>query len=112
MVTRHFSLNCLFQVESGVSEIILVVVDYQLAEKGYTFIRHIDDYVCLTKNYETAENFLTDLSNELRKFGLILNGKKVSIEDLPATRNSSWIVDISNHPVSLIDYSQSYLKVL
>ena len=87
-----------------VSEIILVVVDYQLAEKGYKFIRHIDDYVCLTENYEAAENFLTDLSNELRKFGLILNGKKVSIEELPAIRNSSWIVDISNHPVSLIDY--------
>lgn len=87
-----------------VSEIILVVVDYYLAKKGYKFIRHIDDYTCLTKNYETAENFLADLSNELRKFGLILNGKKVSIEDLPATRNSSWIVDISNHSVSLIDY--------
>ena len=87
-----------------VSEIILVVIDHQLVKKGYKFIRHIDDYVCLTKNYEKAENFLADLSNELRKFGLILNGKKVSIEDLPATKNSSWIVDISNHPVSLISY--------
>lgn len=94
-----------------VSEIILVVIDYQLAEKDYKFIRHIDDYICLTESYETAENFLADLSNELRKFGLILNGKKVSIEGLPATRNSSWIVDISNHPVSLVDYLNYNLMV-
>ncbi|WP_350561409.1 RNA-directed DNA polymerase [Psychrobacter sp. CAL346-MNA-CIBAN-0220] len=87
-----------------VSEIILVVVDYHLVKKGYKFIRHIDDYACLTKSYGTAEKFLADLSNELRKYGLILNGKKVSIEDLPATRNPSWVIDISNHPVSLLDY--------
>ncbi len=94
-----------------VSEIILVVIDYQLAKKDYKFIRHIDDYICLTENYEKAESFLADLSNELRKFGLILNGKKVSIEDLPTTRNSSWIVDISNHPVSLVDYLNYNLMV-
>lgn len=64
-----------------VSEIVLVVVDNYLVKKGYKFIRHIDDYICLTENYETAENFLADLSNELRKYGLILNGKKVSIKD-------------------------------
>ena len=87
-----------------VSEIVLVVVDNYLVKKGYKFIRHIDDYICLTENYETAENFLADLSNELRKYGLILNGRKVSIKDLPATRNPSWIVDISNHPVSLLNY--------
>lgn len=87
-----------------VSEIVLVVVDNDLVKKGYKFIRHIDDYICLTENYEKAENFLADLSNELRKYGLILNGKKVSIKDLPATRNPSWIVDISNHPVILLNY--------
>lgn len=87
-----------------ISEIVLVVVDYHLVKSGYKFIRHIDDYTCLTGNYETAENFLADLSNELRKYGLIINGKKISIKDLPATRNPSWIVDISNHPVSLLNY--------
>ena len=87
-----------------VSEIVLVVIDYHLVKRGYKFIRHIDDYTCLTESYETAENFLADLSNQLRKYGLILNGKKVSIKDLPATRNPSWIVDISNHPASLLNY--------
>lgn len=87
-----------------VSEIVLVVVDSYLVKKGYKFIRHIDDYICLTENYEVAESFLADLSNELRKYGLILNGKKVSIKDLPATKNSSWIVAISNHPASLLSY--------
>lgn len=87
-----------------VSEIVLVVVDYHLVKRGYKFIRHIDDYICLTENYETAESFLADLSNELRKYGLILNGKKVSIKDLPATKNSDWVVSISSHPASMLEY--------
>lgn len=87
-----------------VAEIILVVVDYYLVKKGYKFIKHIDDYICLTSSFETAENFLVDLSNELRKYGLNLNGKKVSIEDLPVIKSSDWVVNISNHPVSLLEY--------
>lgn len=48
------------------SEIILCSVDKALADKGYEFIRHIDDYCCYLESEEQAEQFILDLSNELR----------------------------------------------
>jgi len=65
------------------SEIILTTIDNHLYNKGYRFIRKIDDYVCYTPTYEQAQFFLIDLAEELRNYDLLLNHKKTSIEELP-----------------------------
>lgn len=87
-----------------ISEIILVVIDNTLINKGYKFIRHIDDYSCLTKSFEEAESFLTTLSNELRKYGLSLNSKKIFIDELPSTADKDWVIKIFKHPASSSEY--------
>ncbi len=74
-----------------ISEIILVNIDKRLLEKGYKFIRYIDDYSCYTKSLDEAEKFLIDLSFELRKYTLVLNHKKTKIEELPLASSSHWI---------------------
>lgn len=73
------------------SEIILVVIDKELTALDYQYIRNIDDYTCYVENFEKAEQFLIDLSNELKKFGLSLNHKKTKIEPLPLSVSTHWI---------------------
>lgn len=73
-----------------ISEIILVNVDSKISRK-FDYIRNIDDYECYVKTYEEAEQFLIDLSSELKKFGLILNHKKTEIHKLPLASTSHWV---------------------
>lgn len=73
-----------------ISEIILVNIDSILSKK-YDYIRNIDDYTCYLKTFEDAEQFLIDLSIELKKFGLILNHKKTEINKLPLASTEHWI---------------------
>ncbi|EKD4236593.1 RNA-directed DNA polymerase, partial [Campylobacter coli] len=72
-----------------ISEIILVAVDYKLSKK-YKYIRNIDDYTCYVKSHEEAEQFLLDLSIELKKYGLSLNHKKTEIIKLPSSFEKPW----------------------
>lgn len=69
------------------AEIILTKIDKELVDKGYEFIRFIDDYTCFVETYEKAERFLVDLSDELKKFELTLNHKKSEIKQLPKTED-------------------------
>ncbi|MCQ2610951.1 MAG: RNA-directed DNA polymerase [Treponema sp.] len=78
------------------SEIILTCVDRMLMEKDYTFVRHIDDYICYTENYEKAESFISDLNSMLRFYGLPLNLKKTSISNLPSFSKDYWKVRIKS----------------
>lgn len=82
-----------------ISEIILLVVDKNLYEKGYRYIRNIDDFECYVYSYEEAENFLLDLSAELKKFELNLNNKKTSITPLPMASVSDWVNKLNNFNV-------------
>ncbi|MCB4776837.1 MAG: RNA-directed DNA polymerase [Sulfurovum sp.] len=74
-----------------ISEIILVKVDEVLYDKGYRYIRHIDDYSCYVKSREEADRFLIDLSTELKKYSLTLNHKKTEIKELPLVSSEHWI---------------------
>ncbi len=74
-----------------ISEIILVAVDDELWKKEYKYIRKVDDYICYVNNQEDAEQFLVDLSSELKKYGLTLNHKKTKIEKLPKASRESWV---------------------
>lgn len=72
-----------------ISEIILVAIDNKISKK-YEYIRNIDDYSCYVETKENAEQFLIDLSQELKQFGLYLNHKKSEILELPIPVNSEW----------------------
>ncbi len=99
------------------SEIILTSIDKQLAEKGYQYIRNIDDYTCYVESYEIAEKFLIDLNAELRKYDFLLNHKKTCIDELPQAVAESWIQVLKDKEVigkyGVVDYNtaQSYLDL-
>jgi len=71
------------------SEIILTVVDNRLSSK-WEYIRNIDDYTCYVKSRDEAEAFITELSEELRKFDLLLNHKKTAVLELPIAAAEHW----------------------
>lgn len=74
-----------------ISEIILIAVDKAMHDKGYRYIRNIDDYICYIETKEKAEEFLVDLSIELKKYGLMLNHKKTEILKLPLASTENWV---------------------
>jgi hypothetical protein len=77
--------SCIF------SEIILTTIDKKLWDIGYRYVRNIDDYSCYVATHEQAEQFLLDLSRELKNFELSINSKKVKIIELPKPTNTSWV---------------------
>lgn len=77
------------------SEIILTKVDKALYDKGFRFIRNIDDYTCYTQSYEKAQDFLLKLSAYLRYFDLTLNHKKTKISELPIASTEQWVRKIN-----------------
>jgi len=75
-----------------ISEIILTAVDKAMYEdKNYRYIRNIDDYTCYIETKEKAEEFLVDLSKELKQYGLMLNHKKTEILKLPLASTENWV---------------------
>lgn len=93
-----------------VSEIILTKVDKELYEKGYRYIRNIDDYDCFVSTCDEANRFLSDLEEELRKYDLPLNHKKTRIIELPVNAEKSWKHQLSDIPVvgnsGFVEYPQ------
>lgn len=68
-----------------ISEMILTVVDQKLYDKGWKFVRNIDDYTCYVETRARADSFIVDLGVALEEFDLQLNNKKTKIEELPDT---------------------------
>ncbi|MES2139197.1 MAG: RNA-directed DNA polymerase [Bacteroidota bacterium] len=79
-----------------ISEIILVTVDKGLSSHGFKYIRNIDDYSCYVDSFEEAERFFLCLSEELKKYELVLNNKKSKIIALPQASVKNWITKL-NH---------------
>lgn len=63
------------------SEIIFTKIDSALVSWKYE--RAIDDYTCYVATLDQAEAFLSDLTKQLRVYGLNLNHKKTKIKVLP-----------------------------
>lgn len=76
------------------SELLLHPVDAALRDKGYTFIRFIDDYRCYCDSKRQADTFVVDLEDQLAKYSLQLNSSKTSITSLPATRDDPWVIQL------------------
>lgn len=77
------------------SEIVLTIVDHNLINKDWRFIRTIDDYICYIDSCEKGQEFLSDLNKYLREFGLVLNHKKTEILPLPTASSSQWVHQIN-----------------
>lgn len=78
------------------SEIILFQVDKVLRdEKGYQFTRYIDDYTAFVESNSKADQFLSDLTQELEKYALTLNPKKTSVVKMPVLSREDWVTDIN-----------------
>lgn len=94
-----------------IAEIILVVVDDNLYNKGWRHIRYIDDYTCFVETKEQADAFIRDLITELEKFDLSINHKKTRIEELPSTALEYWVRKLNGFSLltsyGQVDYKQA-----
>ncbi len=98
------------------SEIILFKVDESLRENGcHHFTRYIDDYEYYCDTSEQAKNFISKLEQELQKYRLDLNSKKVQIEEMPLGYQDLWVIRLRNllpsnrkpSPRDIMDYLDS-----
>lgn len=78
------------------SELLLFRIDDILNNKNYTFNRLGDDYECYCETEDEAEMFIMHIEQELRKYLLNLNVKKVTIEKLPLGYQTEWIIELKN----------------
>lgn len=92
------------------SEIILTVVDKKLYDKGYRYVRNIDDYDCYVASHDEAQRFLRDLESALREFDLPLNHKKTKVIELPIGIEKNWKHQLSDLPKvgesGMVEYPQ------
>ncbi|MFA0681294.1 antiviral reverse transcriptase Drt4 [Vibrio splendidus] len=91
-----------------VSELILFEVDKTLTEEGFEFYRFIDDYTAFCSTYEQSEKFIRLLSEQLSKFGLLLNIKKTEIKKLPQASAADWVSDLGSRFSQRIKVSEHY----
>jgi hypothetical protein len=91
-----------------VSEIILYEVDKALKDNGFEFYRFIDDYTAFCETHEKSEKFIRTLSEELSKFGLLLNIKKTEIKKLPQASTSDWVSDLGSRFSQRLKVSEHY----
>lgn len=92
------------------SEIVLTVVDKRLYDKGYRYVRNIDDYDCYVNSHDEAQRFLRDLEEALREFDLPLNHKKTKVIELPIGIEKNWKHRLSDLPrvgeSGMVEYPQ------
>lgn len=92
------------------SEIILTVIDKKLYDKGYRYVRNIDDYDCYVGSHDEAQRFLKDLEEALREFDLPLNHKKTKIVELPIGLEKNWKHQLNDLPKvgesGMVEYPQ------
>ena len=88
------------------SELLLFRIDDILRNKDYTFNRFGDDYECYCETEEKAEMFIMHIEQELRKYLLNLNVKKVAIEKLPLGYQTEWLIELENR----LPHRESLLK--
>ena len=92
------------------SEIILTVIDKKLYDKGYRYVRNIDDYDCYVDSHDEAQRFLRDLEEALGEFDLPINHKKTKVVELPIGVEKNWKHQLSDLPKvgesGMVEYPQ------
>lgn len=78
-----------------ISEIILTCIDAAMLNKNYlAAIRYIDDYKHYAKTYSKAEEFIRELTVQLREYELVLNEKKTKIFPMPVPHDKDWVREL------------------
>ena len=72
-----------------------------MIKKGCRSVRHIDDYVHYTATHSDAEDFIRELSVQLREFELVLNERKTKILPMPIPLEEDWVREL--HLLALPD---------
>ena len=92
------------------AEIILTAIDKKLYDKGYRYVRNIDDYECYVDSHDEALKFLRELEETLREYDLSLNHKKTKIIELPIGIEKNWKHRLNDLPKTgasgMIEYPQ------
>lgn len=76
------------------SEIILTCIDNAMLKKNYLAIRHIDDYKHYARTYSKAEEFIRELTVQLREYELVLNERKTKILPMPVPLDKDWVREL------------------
>lgn len=82
-------------VSNVVAELILTRVDAEMEKQGFEFIRYIDDYSAYCATEEQAQRFVQTLSEELKRYKLLLNIRKTKIEPLPCLDDAAWVAELA-----------------
>lgn len=80
-----------------IAEIILARIDQTLRDKGYSFVRYIDDYECYCDSEEQAKNFIQHLERAASEYKLQLNIQKTKFTKLPQPVSDDWILELGQH---------------
>ncbi|WP_173915968.1 RNA-directed DNA polymerase [Halobacillus sp. Marseille-Q1614] len=79
------------------SEIVLTSIDFELRKNNWKYMRNVDDYACYVSSYEEGQQFLTELSEQLRTYKLMLNHKKTQIKPLPTGSTEQWVRKLNTY---------------
>lgn len=91
------------------------MVDQKLYDKGYRYVRNIDDYDCYVCSHDEAQRFLKDLEEVLLEFDLPMNHKKTRIIELPIVIEKNWKHQLSDMPKvgtsGMVEYPQANMYI-
>ncbi|MBN9653873.1 RNA-directed DNA polymerase [Halobacillus sp. GSS1] len=93
------------------SEIILTSIDFELSKKDWKYVRNIDDYTAYVSSYEEGQEFLNDLSVNLRNYKLMLNHQKTQISPLPLASTEHWVRKLNTYLIFHNDKSINYKEI-
>jgi len=80
-----------------IGEIVAAAIDTRLQQAGISGMRYIDDYELIFASQSAAEAGQAKLEQVLSDFGLAINERKTSIEELPVELGPRWTAELRHH---------------
>lgn len=79
---------------SIVGEIMLGGVDELLRDRGYNFLRFIDDYYYVAQNRDDAEEFVREVRDRLAELKFAVHPGKTKIFEMPTSSSPRWMREL------------------
>jgi hypothetical protein len=89
-------------ISSFLANVYMLPVDNHMIDRGYDYYRYMDDIRIVCKDNFEARKALKEISHELRKYGLTINGYKTEIL-IPGTEAHTNFIDDDNIELERID---------